>query len=154
MERIVAGAEPACRLSRRAESALAEIRDRLSFVDAYSLPVVSDCEGRITIWAFAGGAATASIAAGLAEQGLSVIGFNDLSISLRTGDLEQAAKALRKIDPVSVAFHLHVITELGGAQRVFQNGMTRLKTSFFSLSCFGRSSVCGTLQGDHFLDQG
>ncbi|TIR29938.1 MAG: DEAD/DEAH box helicase [Mesorhizobium sp.] len=103
MERIVAGAEPACRLSRRAESALAEIRDRLSFVDAYSLPVVSDCEGRITIWAFAGGAATASIAAGLAEQGLSVIGFNDLSISLRTRDLEQAAKALRKIDPVSVS---------------------------------------------------
>ncbi|WP_172352344.1 glycoside hydrolase family 3 protein [Mesorhizobium sp. NZP2298] len=37
----------------------------------YSLPVVSDGEGRTTIWAFAGGAATASIAAGLAEQGLS-----------------------------------------------------------------------------------
>ena len=41
MERIVAGAEPRCRLSRRATEALAQIRDRLAFVDGDSLPVVS-----------------------------------------------------------------------------------------------------------------
>jgi ATP-dependent helicase Lhr and Lhr-like helicase len=82
MERIVAGWEPACRLSRRAEAALAQIRDRLPFVDTDVLPVVSSGSGRIVIWAFAGGAATASIAAGLAAQGLPVIGFDDLTITV------------------------------------------------------------------------
>ncbi|MCT2580890.1 DEAD/DEAH box helicase [Mesorhizobium sp. P16.1] len=103
MERIVAGTEPACQLSRRAQSALAQIRDRLAFVDGDSLPVVSDGNGRIVIWAFAGGAASASIAAGVAAQDLSVIEFNDLSISLQTGDLDHVARALRSIDPVSVS---------------------------------------------------
>ena len=102
IERIVAGAEPSCRLSRRAEIALAQIRDRLAFVDEDSLPIVSDGRGRVVIWAFAGGAATGSIAAGLAAQGLHVIGFDDLSITLRTGDREHVAKALRRIDPESI----------------------------------------------------
>ena len=102
IERIVAGAEPACRLSRRAEIALAQIRDRLAFVDEDSLPIVSDGRGRVVIWAFAGGAATGSIVAGLAAQGLHVIGFDDLSITLRTGDREHVAKALRRIDPESI----------------------------------------------------
>jgi ATP-dependent Lhr-like helicase len=102
MERIVAGAEPACRLSRRAEVALAQIRDRLAFVDADALPLVSSGSGRIVIWAFAGGAATASIAAGLAVQGLPIIGFDDLSITVRSKDLDGVANGLRGIDPSSV----------------------------------------------------
>jgi ATP-dependent Lhr-like helicase len=102
MEEIVAGAKPACRLSRRAEAALAQIRDRLAFVDGYSLPVVSDGGGRVVIWAFAGTAATASIAAGLALQGFIVLGFDDLAITLRASDPEKVAKALRGIDPVSI----------------------------------------------------
>ncbi len=102
MERIVAGAEPACRLSHRAEAALAQIRDRLAFVDADSLPMVSDGGDRVVIWAFAGGAATASIAAGLAVQGVLVIGFDDLTVTLRASDPQHVAKALRRIDPVSI----------------------------------------------------
>jgi ATP-dependent Lhr-like helicase len=102
MERIVAGVQPTCRLSRRAEAALAQIRDRLAFVDGETLPVVSYSNGRVAIWAFAGGAATASIAAGLAAQGLRVIDFDDLNVTLRASDLEQLAKALRSIDPVSM----------------------------------------------------
>jgi hypothetical protein len=102
MEHIVAGAEPVCRLSRRAEAALAHIRDRLVFVDADSVPIVSDGRGRITIWAFAGGAATASIATALAAQGLPVIDSDDLAITLKATDVGHVAQALRKIDPVSV----------------------------------------------------
>ena len=97
----MAGAEPACQLSHRAEAALAHIRDRLAFVDADSLPIVSDGGDRVVIWAFAGGAATASIAAGLAVQGVLVIGFDDLTVALRASDSQHVAKALRRIDPVS-----------------------------------------------------
>ena len=102
IERIVAGAEPTCRLSRRAEAALDQIRDRLAFVDADSLSMVSDGRGRVVIWAFAGSAATGSIAAGLAARGFEVIGFDDLAIALRTGDREGVAKAISRIDPVSI----------------------------------------------------
>jgi hypothetical protein len=102
MERIVAGAQPICRHSHRAEAALAHIRDRLGFVDADSLPIVSDGGDRVVIWASAGGAATASIAAGLADQGVQVIGFDDLTVAVRASDPQYVAKALRRIDPVSI----------------------------------------------------
>jgi ATP-dependent helicase Lhr and Lhr-like helicase len=102
MERIVAGAEPACRLSRRAQAALADIRLRLPFIDTEKLPIVSSGIGRIVIWAFAGGAATASIAAGLIAQGLQVAHFDDVAITLRSKDLDRVAKSLRNIDPVSI----------------------------------------------------
>ena len=75
MEHIVAEAEPVCRLLRRAEAALARIRNRLALVDAESLLMVLDGRGRVTISAFAGGAATASIAAGLAVQDLLIADF-------------------------------------------------------------------------------
>lgn len=75
MEHIVAEAEPVCRLLRRAEAALARIRNCLALVDAESLLMVLDGRGRVTISAFAGGAATASIAAGLAVQGLLIADF-------------------------------------------------------------------------------
>ena len=64
--------------------------------------IVSYQNGRVVIWAFAGGAATASIAAGLAAQSLRVIDFDDLAITVRCDDLEQVSKALRTIDPVSI----------------------------------------------------
>jgi hypothetical protein len=67
-----------------------------------ALPVVSSGRGHIVIWAFAGGAATASIAAGLAAQGVPVIGFDDLTITVRSKDLDGAAKGSRGIDPGSV----------------------------------------------------
>ncbi|MDX8483145.1 DEAD/DEAH box helicase [Mesorhizobium sp. VK24D] len=102
MERIVAGVEPACRVSRRAGEALVQIRDRLAFVDGDSLPIVRDSADRAVIWAFAGGAATSSIAAGLTERGLTVVGFDDLTITLRTSNLEHVAQGLRDIDPTSV----------------------------------------------------
>jgi len=102
MERIVAGTEPACRLSRRAEAALVQIRDRLVFVDGDTLPVVSYGGDRVVVWAFAGGAAMASIAAGLAFEGIRIINFDDLAITLCVRDPEQVAGALRRIDPRSI----------------------------------------------------
>jgi ATP-dependent Lhr-like helicase len=113
MERIVSNSEPACRLSRRAAEALARIRDRLPFVDGDSLPVVSDRGGAVVVWTFAGGAATAAIAHGLAMQGLLVVGFDDLAITLRASNPQDVAKALRKIDPSSV--HPRLPEDLGAA---------------------------------------
>ncbi|WMT76291.1 DEAD/DEAH box helicase [Bradyrhizobium sp. Ash2021] len=113
MERIVAGAKPTCRLSRRAEAALAQIRNRLHFVDAETLPIVTSGNSRILIWTFAGGAATASIAAGLTAQGLAVSSFDDLSITLRSNDLTGVAKVLRSIDTDSV--HPRLPDDLGAA---------------------------------------
>ena len=113
IERIVAGAEPACRLSRRAQAALSDIRVRLAFIDTETLPIVSSGSGRIVIWAFAGGAATASIAASLAAQGLPVASFDDLTISIRGKDLAGVAKGLCSIDPGSI--HPRLPDDLGAA---------------------------------------
>jgi ATP-dependent helicase Lhr and Lhr-like helicase len=113
MERIVSGAVPACRLSHRAEAALTQIRDRLAFVDTNTLPIVSYRGGRVVIWAFAGGAATASIATGLAAQDLHVVDFDDLTITLRANDLNHVVRALRMIDPVSI--HPKLPEDLGSS---------------------------------------
>lgn len=99
-ERVVAGQEPACRVSRRADTALAEIRERLAFVDAVRLPIVLDRNGDMTIWAFAGGAAAASIARELATSGLVVVGSDDFAVSVRGASLQEVADRIRRIDPV------------------------------------------------------
>jgi ATP-dependent Lhr-like helicase len=54
IERVVAGDEPGCALSRRASARLEEFRDRLDFVDGSSMPVVCEAAGRTTAWTFAG----------------------------------------------------------------------------------------------------
>jgi hypothetical protein len=85
LERIVAGAEPACRLSRRAEAALGQIGDRLPFVDGETLPVVSYGDDKVVVRAFDGGAATASIAAGLAREGIRIVSFTILPSPYTSG---------------------------------------------------------------------
>jgi ATP-dependent helicase Lhr and Lhr-like helicase len=99
IERVVAGAEPGCRLSRRAEAALDEIRTRLEFVDGVSLPLVADGEGRVVLWGFAGGAAMASIAAGLTDLGLPVSAFDDFTVTVKVRDPGELASALDAIAP-------------------------------------------------------
>jgi ATP-dependent Lhr-like helicase len=49
IERVAAGEEPGCTLSRRASARLEEIRGRLAFVDGSSMPVVRDAAGRTTV---------------------------------------------------------------------------------------------------------
>jgi ATP-dependent Lhr-like helicase len=102
VERVVAGTSPGCRLSQRAEAALEQIRAKLEFVDGGALPLVADGEGRVVIWAFAGGAATASIASGLNDLGLTVIGFDDFTVTTKIRDLHQLEVALNTIDPNAV----------------------------------------------------
>ena len=100
-ERIVAGTEPGCQLSRRAVERLAVIRERLEFVDGHSLPLVFDGAGRATAWLFAGGLASASIARGLAESGVSTVGWDDISVTARTEDTRTLRHALAKVDPAT-----------------------------------------------------
>jgi ATP-dependent helicase Lhr and Lhr-like helicase len=65
IERVAAGEEPGCTLSRRASARLAEIRGRLAFVDGSSMPVFRDAAGRTTVWTFAGDRANAMLASSL-----------------------------------------------------------------------------------------
>jgi ATP-dependent Lhr-like helicase len=99
VERVVAGTPPGCRLSRRAEAALNQIRTRLEFVDGSTLPLVADSEGRVVVWGFAGGAAMASIAAGLADQNLRVSAFDDMAVTVIVRNLGEVAKAIAALEP-------------------------------------------------------
>ncbi|MBV1800479.1 DEAD/DEAH box helicase [Siccirubricoccus sp. G192] len=102
VERVVAGTIPGCRLSRRAEAALEEIRARLEFVDADALPLVADGEGRVVLWGFAGGAAMASIAAGLGGLGLTVSAFDDFTVTVKIRDPSGLVSAIDAIDADAV----------------------------------------------------
>jgi len=99
VERIVAGAAPGCRLSRRAAAALDAIRTSLPFVDGETVPVVSNADGSVKVWSFAGGAASASLAREFSLQGAAAVGFDDLSISVRGADIADIAAKLAKVDP-------------------------------------------------------
>jgi ATP-dependent Lhr-like helicase len=98
-ERIVAGATPACSLSRRAAAKLAEVRERLAFVDGRSLPIVASRDGRIRVWTFAGGLASASLAQALTLPGLASVRWDDFSVSMRATSTETVARAIAEIDP-------------------------------------------------------
>lgn len=97
-ERIVAGAVPACRLSRRATDQLAKIRDRLEFVDGYSLPLEFNGVDRVTAWLFAGGIVSASIARALTDVGMSTAGWDDVSVTVRTADIATLRRGLASVD--------------------------------------------------------
>jgi hypothetical protein len=75
---------------------------RLEFVDGDALPLVADGEGRVALWAFAGGAAMASIASGLDGLGLVVTGFDDFAVTVKIQDPSELAAALDAIDPDAV----------------------------------------------------
>jgi len=97
-ERIVAGMPPACELSKRAAARLDEIRERLSFVDGKSLPLVSDGNGRITVWLFAGGIASAALARSLADASIPVAGWDDVSVTVKVAELQRVRRAMSDID--------------------------------------------------------
>jgi ATP-dependent Lhr-like helicase len=97
-ERIVAGAAPSCQLSRRAVARLAEVRERLVFVDGRSLPIVADGDGQVHVWPFAGGLASASLARALTLSGLTSIRWDDFSVSMRATGAEPIARTIAKID--------------------------------------------------------
>jgi ATP-dependent Lhr-like helicase len=97
-ERIVAGGIPGCGLSRRAEARLAEIRERLAFVDGRSLPIVAEEDNQVRVWPFAGGLASASLARALTLSGLSSIRWDDFSVSVRAISAETVAQAIAKIN--------------------------------------------------------
>ena len=102
VERVVAGTLPGCRLSRRAETALEQIRTRLEFVDGGTLSLVADGEGRVVLWGFAGGAAMASIASGLNSVGSPATAFDDFTITVKSRDPSGLASAIGAIDPDAV----------------------------------------------------
>jgi hypothetical protein len=62
---------------------------------------VSDGNGRVTAWLFAGGLVSASVARALNEDGVSTVGWDDVSVTARTGDIETLSHALARVDPVT-----------------------------------------------------
>jgi ATP-dependent Lhr-like helicase len=98
-ERIVAGAAPGCSLSRRANARLAEVRERLAFVDGRSLPIVASKDGQVRVWHFGGGLASASLARALTRPGLANSQWDDFSVSVRAASTESVARAIAEINP-------------------------------------------------------
>lgn len=98
-ERVVAGAEQGCALSKRAAQRLQEVRDRLPFVDGRTLPLVAEEDGRVRAWTFAGGLASAALARALAGSGTRVVGWDEFSVVVRAGDPGLVARAFADLDP-------------------------------------------------------
>jgi ATP-dependent Lhr-like helicase len=99
IERVAAGDEPGCMLSHRASARLAEIRERLDFVDGSSMPVVRDTAGRTTVWTFAGDRANAMLASSLRLGGMSVASTGGLALVVLSADVRAVAAAIDHVDP-------------------------------------------------------
>ena len=97
-EKIVAGEVPNCRLSQRANERLLGVRGELSFVDASSLPVVAGPGQQATVWLFAGGIASATIAWALKAAGLHVTRWNDFSVTLDGADIREVSQTLSRTE--------------------------------------------------------
>jgi ATP-dependent Lhr-like helicase len=98
-ERIVAGTTPGCALSRRAEARLADVHEQLAFVDGHSLPIVANRDGRVRVWHFAGGLASASLARALDLTGLANTQWDDFSLSIRAASTDIVTRAIAGINP-------------------------------------------------------
>jgi ATP-dependent Lhr-like helicase len=101
VERVAAGDEPGCTLSRRASARLAEIRERLDFVDGSSMPVVGGTAGHTTVWTYAGARANAMLASSLRLGGMSVVSTDGLALVVRTADASSVAAAIARVDPAA-----------------------------------------------------
>jgi ATP-dependent Lhr-like helicase len=101
IERVAAGDGPGCTLSRRASARLAEIRERLDFVDGSSMPVVRDASGRTTVWTFAGDRANAMLAHELHLWGTSVASADGLALVMQNADVGAVAAAIDRVDPAA-----------------------------------------------------
>jgi ATP-dependent Lhr-like helicase len=102
IERVAVGDAPGCTLSRRTSARLAEIRERLDFVDGSSMPVVGDATGHTAVWTFAGDRANAMLAGALRAGGMSVVSANGLALVVRNADASAVANAIDRVDPTSV----------------------------------------------------
>jgi len=97
-ERIITGTNPPSKVSRRASERLGVLRNDLQFIDGLSLPLTADGTNRITVWLFAGGLVSASIAHELDCAGLPVIHWSDISVVVRADDLERVGLALMHVN--------------------------------------------------------
>jgi hypothetical protein len=80
---------------------LTVVRDRLTFVDGCSLPVVADGRDVVRVWPFAGGLASASLARAFTERGLRPLRWDEFSVSVRGTSTEPVAQAIAGIDPAN-----------------------------------------------------
>jgi len=112
-ERIISGTTPGCTLSRRAAARLAEVRERLAFVDGCSLPIVASTDGRVHVWHFAGGLASASLARALTLPGFGNAHWDDFSLSVRATSTDTVARAIAEINPTDA--HPRLPEDMGAA---------------------------------------
>lgn len=112
-ERIIVGEGPGCRLSHRAAGRLSDIRADWDFIDGRCLPLVSDGNGKVTAWLFAGGIVSASLARVLSQAGMSTMGWDDVSLTARTGEIDTFSRALSLVDPTTA--HPALPEDIGSA---------------------------------------
>lgn len=75
------------------------MRERLTFVDGRSLPIVAHEDGRVRVWPFAGGLVSASLARALTRPGHASARWDDFSVSVRATSTETVARAIAEINP-------------------------------------------------------
>jgi ATP-dependent Lhr-like helicase len=102
-EAILAGSNPGCTLSRRAEARLAELRDELPFIDGETLPIVSSVGRSTRVWTFAGALANAAIANGLS---IADTRSDDFGLFVRSADASRVAAAIGKLDASTLSVPL------------------------------------------------
>ena len=112
-ERIITGTSPSCAISRRASARLSALQEALQFIDGASLPLVSDGISRVAVWLFAGGLVSASVAHELEGNGMRVADWNDVSVVVRTNDLEKIGRALMGLNAATA--HPAVPNDLSAA---------------------------------------
>lgn len=95
-EAVLAGSNPGCTLSGRADLRLSELRDELHFVDGETLPIVRGADGSTRVWTFAGALANAAIANGLNAV---VAHPDDFGIFIKSPDAVSVADAIANLDP-------------------------------------------------------
>ena len=61
---------------------------------------MSDGEGHITAWLFAGGLASASVARALTDRGLRLAAWDDISVTVQASSAELVHEALLSADTI------------------------------------------------------
>jgi len=92
VQRLLAGADPAPRLSQRGQRVLADLREAYAWCTPDATAVVAEADGETRWWTFAGIGANAAVAAGLAAAGVAVQRFDNFGLTF-AGRPAQAAVA-------------------------------------------------------------
>jgi ATP-dependent helicase Lhr and Lhr-like helicase len=98
-EAVISGASPGCTLSKRAAAKLDDVKTRLPFVESTTVPVVSNDEGSVRVWTFAGGLVNSALAR---ATGGNATRSDDFCITIDPADAAQIYSKLAGLNAEEV----------------------------------------------------